>query len=139
MIPNHEHWHAGPSGDMTLSVVSSTALQILKIDMLAQRTMQAGADGDHLARALNDLTMLAAIPELLRTETRDIDLPHPNAGHSPFPWDVAITPRRITVNDGHGRKIAERVFPKRMPAERKHELTAAITAGVTRLDELSCR
>ena len=65
MVAEGERWHARPSGNMTLSVVSSTGEQILRVGMLSQGTMRAGLSGNRLARALNDLSLAAGMPELL--------------------------------------------------------------------------
>ena len=129
MIPEGERWHAGPSGEMTLSVVSSTGEQVLRVDMLSQGTMKAGLSGDRLARALNDLSLVAGLPELL--SGRGIpELPHPEVGHSPLPWEVVGSGRRISVRDADGRLIASREFPPAVPGERVSEIGDCLHIGL---------
>lgn len=135
MIPEDERWSAGPSGDMTLSVVSSTGEQVLRVDMLSQGTMKAGLSGDRLARALNDLSLVAALPELLRGGGVP-ELPHPGAAHSPLPWRVVESGRRISVKDADGRRIASREFPRTMPAERVGEIVGCLQAGLERVSRV---
>jgi len=120
---------------MTLSVVSSTGEQILKVDMLSQGTMKAGLSGDRLARAMNDLTLAAGLPQLLRGGGVP-ELPHPDAAHSPLPWQVVENGRRISVRDADGRRIANREFPGTMPAERVDEIVACLQAGLERLSRI---
>ena len=95
MVAEGERWHARPSGNMTLSVVSSTGEQILRVGMLSQGTMRAGLSGNRLARALNDLSLAAGMPELLSGASPP-GLPRPDAGHSPLPWEVDESYRSTT-------------------------------------------
>ena len=127
-----DQWHAAATGNMTLSIVSSTGEQILKVDMLAQGTMKAGVHGDRLARALNDLSLIAALPEFLRGGPLP-ELPHPDAGHSPLPWQVARTRRRIAVHDADGRRIAVREFPHATSPERVDAIVGCLESGLERL------
>ena len=106
-------WYAKPTGDMTLSVVDDTGKQILKVDMLVQSTMKAGFGGDKLARAMNDLTVLATIPTLILDPTYSIDMPFKDVGHSDIPWSLVFTDKKIGVKDAKGKKIAGKVFSKR--------------------------
>jgi hypothetical protein len=91
------------TGNMTLSVVAEGGLRILTVDMLAQDTMKHDTNGDRLARALNDLTLIA-VPST--------PLPHPDAGISPTPWSATVDAnrRRIAVRGAGGRLIAGHMF-----------------------------
>lgn len=90
-------WTSKPTGDMTLSVLDEKGRQILKVDMLKYGVMRAGTNGDLLARTLNDLALIAALPDALATRQIDLDaiLPHPDAGISPMPG-----PRTTTAEQG---------------------------------------
>lgn len=56
------HWRVAATGNMTLCVVMSADTRVLRVDMLKQDTMHVGLDGDRLARAYNDLALVAACP-----------------------------------------------------------------------------
>lgn len=108
-----EQWRFVATGNMTLAVVAADGLCILTVDMLRQKTMAAGLAGARLARACNDLTLLAAAPALVRGEPPP-PLPHPDAGLSPVPWRVDYDParRRVQVFAATGTSIAARTFPR---------------------------
>ena len=129
MVHADERWHAAPTGHMTLSVVSSAGEQILKVDMLSQGTMKAGLRGDRLARALNDLTLVAALPDVLRGGKLPA-LPHPEAGHSLLPWQVETTGERLALRDADGRRIASREFPRTIPPERVSGIVDCLQRGL---------
>jgi hypothetical protein len=95
---------------MTLSILDETGCQILKVDMLRHDTMKANLDGSRLVRALNDLTVLASLPDLLAGQPGK-ELPYPDDGISDGPWLVACvdSKRSLTVRIG-GRVFAERRF-----------------------------
>jgi len=120
---------------MTLSVVSSTGEQVLRVDMLSQGTMKAGLSGDRLARSLNDLALAAGLPHLLSGGGVS-ELPHPGAGHSPLPWEVAENGRRISLRDADGRRIASREFPRTTSAERVGEIVGCLQAGLEQLSRI---
>lgn len=126
-----ESWTYGPTGDMTLAVTSSDGRRILRVDMLASATMAAGTNGERLARAQNDLCLLAASPEL-RAGRRLPVLPHPDAGVSPAPWSVAWAPdrRRIRIRDGEQRLIAGYDYPAGADLEWIRNVLDTLVAGV---------
>lgn len=127
------------TGNMTLSVVAATGEQILRLDLLTSRAMEAGDDGLALARAWNNLALLASIPSWLDKGIPIGGLPHPEAGHSPCPWWVDYSParHRVVVRDADGRKIAERAFPTRMRDSQEGEIVGLLTRGVGFLNRLS--
>ena len=136
-LVDNEHWHFRPTGDITLAVISSTDERILSVDMLSYQTMKAGDHGERLAKTCNNLSFLAGIPESLRTqEVSTAGLPHPEAGLSPLPWTVSasIGKRRVSIKDRDGRRIADHVFPKKVPKERMEQIVAVLLAGVYMLN-----
>lgn len=104
-------WCAKATGDMTLSVLDNAQMRIIRIDMLRYRTMDAGDGGNRLTRAYNDLTVVAACPELLGTsgaaERVGLDLPHPDAGISPMPWTIVRTQKGAKLVSSAGKYIAD--------------------------------
>ncbi len=113
-----EPWRSVATGDMTLCLVDANGTRILRIDMLGCGTMRAGNGGDRLARAYNDLALLAYCPLLLKqgqTHTQDLTtlLPHPDAGISPLPWSLSHSERNAKLTDSLGKRIAEIELGKR--------------------------
>lgn len=125
-------WAVRATGNMTLSVVAATGEQILRLDLLTSRAMEAGDDGLALARAWNNLALLASIPSWLDKGIPIGGLPHPEAGHGPCPWRVDYSParHRVIVRDADGRKVAERTFPPQMVGSREGEIVELLTRGV---------
>jgi len=119
------------TGDMTLSVVDADGLRVLTVDMLRHKTMAADLNGDRLARACNDLTVLAACPALSHGEAPPV-LPHPDAGLSPGPWRVEYgsTRRRLRIISASGALIAERAFPRSAPDEQVQSIVARLRDGM---------
>jgi len=107
-------WTAKITGDMTLSVLNEDGLKVLGIDMLSRKTMLAGTDGDLLARALNDLNLIAQAAD--HVEVTHLVLADPSAKMSPTPWrlETKETTRRLLVRDAEGQIIGERRFPASM-------------------------
>lgn len=129
------NWKSKATGDMTLSVLDEHGRQILKIDMLRYGTMKAENGGDRLARSLNDLALIAAMPDICHTGwvALDATLPHPEAGLSPFPWSVDYddASRSLEVRDAAGKKIAGRRFPDRIPRQDVEVIVTILRRGVT--------
>jgi hypothetical protein len=130
-----EEWKASITGNMTLSVLSNIGNErILTIDMLSQNTMIAENEGERLAKALNDLYLLGNIPCILRDKKlriRDMNLPYPDAGHSPFPWMcIRRGSRLFRVQDGNRRKIAGRQFPASLDFFRLEFVEYVMKSGI---------
>ena len=90
-------------------VVSS---QVLGVDMLRMKTMQAGDGGELLARTLNDLSLLAQAADA--ADAKELLLEDASAGLSPLPWQTEFQKRlrRVRVRDANDRLVGERTFPK---------------------------
>jgi hypothetical protein len=118
---------------MTLSVLDAHGHRLLTVDMLKHKTMAAGTDGDRLARAYNDLAVLAALPAVLRGEPLP-PLPHPEAGLSSGPWAVEFSAarRRLRIRSAQGVVIAERVFPRTTPEDAPVGLVRLLASGGNR-------
>ena len=96
-------WRARATGDVTLSVLAASGLRILTLDLVRSRSMRPSKDGRWLARAYNNLGLLAAISDVLDGGV----VPAPSdraAGTSPFPWHLWVnageTRIRVTDRDG---------------------------------------
>jgi len=104
-------WRVAATGDMTLCVLDDAGLRIVRIDMLKHGTMVAGDDGERLARAYNDLAVVAACPSVLHSldvgETVGLDLPHPDAGISPMLWKMVRSSNRVRLVSSAGKPIAD--------------------------------
>lgn len=103
--------------------------------MLRYGTMKAENGGERLARSLNDLALIAAMPDICHTGWVDLDatLPHPEAGLSPFPWSVDYddVSRSLEVRDAAGKKIADRRFPDRIPRQDVEVIVTILRRSVT--------
>lgn len=98
---------------MTISILEeATRRQVLKVDMLKQRTMAPGDGGLRLARTVNDLNLVASLPSVLGG-AHFPPLKDPEAGTSPGPWSVVFDDqgRFVEVRSLEGA-IAKRTFPK---------------------------
>lgn len=121
---------------MTLGVFDEDGFQIVKIDMLKQNTMKAETDGESLCRALNDLTLIAAFPKLLRSELTLIeiikDLPYIEIETSPFPWRIEYISekRKLRILDSNNKLVAFREYPKKISDEYIKLIVLALTNGV---------
>jgi hypothetical protein len=69
---------------MTLSMLDDKGFKVLGIDMLSKGTMRAGTNGALLARALNDLTLLASFASDVETKTTSVTIEGTEI--SPLPW-----------------------------------------------------
>jgi hypothetical protein len=123
------------TGDMTLSVLDETGFKVLGVDMLRGNAMQAGADGERLARALNDLTLLsdAATVDAMRS----VELPHPEVGVSDRPWRLEEDRHRnlrIRLKSATGQIIAERTFPASTQLDASIAYTCAVKRAVVRIN-----
>lgn len=106
-----EPWTVAATGNMTLCVIDRSGNRVVKLDMLGHGTMRAGDWGERLARAYNDLALIAASPDLVRnsldmTCSSSLSLPYPEAGLSPRPWQVLLSPKHAKVVDVTGRSLA---------------------------------
>lgn len=133
-------WTVTAAGDMTLCVVDGCGLRVLKIDMLTYRTMAAGDSGERLARAYNDLAIVSQCPALVANAHRGlpsaVEFPYVDAGHSPFPWRMEISPRKAKLIDGAGKMIADLEIPA--SNSRNYEKTVlSIRAAALGLDHVS--
>ena len=104
-------WSAGATGNMTLSVSDAVGLRIARIDMLSAKTMTAGDNGDQLAQALNDLTIITLCPNLAEADAPEkvigqFILPYSDDALSRGPWKVAGRHNCFTLFDADGRRIA---------------------------------
>lgn len=135
-----ESWYVRPTGNMTLSVLSAAdGLQILRTDLLSANVLPAGDNAQRLLVLWNDLELLAAIPDLLAFGVTSLRVRDPDAGHSPFAWELTLGPdrRSVTVSDGVGRTIAKRSFPKRLEENRLSGIVSALTEGIALLNVLA--
>ena len=130
-------WKVRTTGDMTISVLGPDGLQLLKVDLLRSGAMPAGDHGERLARTYNNLAILASIPDILAGRTATT-LRSAEAGTSPLPWDCQVSHngRGLKVRDAHGKLIASREFPTRVPAARLGEFLDLITQGVALINAL---
>ena len=133
------NWAARSCGNMTLGVFDEDGFQIVKIDMLKQKTMKAETDGELLCRALNDLTLIAAFPKLQRNEMKLAEvlgnLPHAESGVSPFPWRVEYTSekRKLKIFDKFNILVTDREYPKSKSDEDVESIVLGLMYGVNLL------
>jgi hypothetical protein len=121
---------------MTLSVLDDSGFKVLGVDMLRMNTMQAGDEGETLARTLNDLRLLA---QAAGTENPGRwTLADPSAGLSPCPWEIDFqeSKRRVRVRDANGRTVGERTFPKSTSQEMLTSIVRAMTWAVRRVNRI---
>jgi hypothetical protein len=87
-----------------------------------------------LARAYNDLALLASCPALARGDPPP-PLPHPDADISPGPWRIHYDPsrRRLQVLDREGKRMAERVFPRTVADARITAILKSLAGGLRSL------
>jgi hypothetical protein len=125
-------WAVRATGNMTLSVVAATGEQIVRLDLLVSGAMRAGDNGWALARAWNNLALLASIPAWVDRDAPGAIVPHLEVGCSPLPWrvDYDAVRHRVIVRDADGRKVAERTFPPQMVGSREGEIVELLTRGV---------
>ena len=125
-----------PTGNMTLSILNEQETQMLKLDMLRGKTMEAGLGGDRLALALNNLVLIA---ETINSGCADAEnLPHPEAGFSPLPWVVEYKEekRELCIKDADRRLIGDRCFPKGWDAQCVAVVSAAFDGAIRIINSL---
>ena len=124
------NWMAKVTGDMTLSIMDENDFQVLKVDMLRARTMEAGTDGDLLIRTLNDLQVIANFSQG-DYDISDDHLKYPGGGISALPWAVHYDSqkRRIAVKSINN-KIADRSYPKSVSEGTITEIYTCISNGI---------
>lgn len=133
------NWNAKSCGDMTLGVFDEEGFQIVKIDMLKQKTMKAETNGEMLCRALNDLTLIASFPSLLRNEIALVEIlnnkPHPESGVSPFPWRVEYSQEKriLRIIASNNKLVADRDYPKGKLDEDVESIVQGLMYGVNLL------
>lgn len=132
-----EPWRVLPTGDMTLCVLDAAGIRILRIDMLSHGTMRAGDDGERLARAYNNLSLVAALPNVLRTGVCELSaylplIPHPEAGVSPMPWMILSGSANARLVDATERVIA-RISWKGKPSRSLFHSLRAIELALSKL------
>lgn len=124
------------TGDMTLSLLNDKGYKVLGVDMLAKGTMRAGTDGSFLARALNDLTLIAEISSnsgngdfLARIKDTDI---------SPRPWrcESSLSHKKVNVYDNQNKQIAARRFPKGLSENNYRNIIDALVCVVDMINNL---
>jgi hypothetical protein len=127
-------WTAKITGDMTLSVLDDSGFKVLGVDMLRMNTMQAGDEGETLARTLNDLRLLAQAVGIENPSSWT--LADPSAGLSPRPWEIEFheSKRRVRVRDAKHRTVGERTFPKSTPPELLTNIVGTMTRAVQRVN-----
>ena len=131
------HFKALITGDMTLSILDEQGFKLIGVEMLSARTMQAETNGAKLARALNDLRLIAAHASepmgLAWIEDYDDD-----AGVSPRPWrcQVDCAAMTLVVLDKNSKRIAGRRYPKGRTRELFIEMTGIIEKALSRINRL---
>jgi hypothetical protein len=99
---------------MTLSVLEvETGQRVLTISMLQAGTMKAETHGERLVRAINNMTLLAAIPTLISSPSEAPLPPHSDAGYSPIPWALNQKGRDTVIQDCRGMKVATLSVPNK--------------------------
>lgn len=84
-----------------------------KLEWIERGTMRAGDGGEPLARAYNDLSVIAGLPDIAPSLAagspgRVLALPLAEAGVSALPWQLLRTLERARITDAKGRLIADR-------------------------------
>jgi len=128
---------AAITGDMTLSLqLDEQGFKILGIDMLSQATMRAGTKGDLLARALNDLTVLAEYASQ-QQGTEKVVVQFPAGQLSPTPWNLKVIPdsKKIILTDGTGERIATRIFPKNLSPELFQKIVNTLQHALVQIND----
>ena len=92
-------WVVKITGDMTLAITEGKRI-VVRVNMLGQKTMEAGNNGERLCRAINDLSAIADF----FNET-EIKLPHPECGLSPLPWHIKQAKNSFSVCDSLSKTI----------------------------------
>lgn len=122
------------TGNMTLSLLDENGFKVLGVEMLSQGTMRAGTEGELLARALNDLTILAeyASCQHLQKPLTHVD----KMGISPTPWCMKGCPNsmKISLWDCRRKQIASRVYPKSVPVELFNTYAQDMSDAIERLN-----
>jgi hypothetical protein len=127
---------AAITGDMTLSLLDEQGFKILGIDMLSQATMRAGTKGDLLARALNDLTVLAEYASQ-QQGTEKVVVHFPAGQLSPTPWNLKTIPesKKVTLTDGTGKRIATRIFPKNLSTALFQKIVNTLQHAIAQIND----
>ena len=130
-------WAVRITGNMTLCVVDSAGMRIAKVDMLRDKTMKAGTDGERLARRLNDLHIIAQIPKLSGASLGQIDVPFIDAEISRFPWQLEANEekRTIKIMDFGMSTIAVNKFGKSVQIDLFEDIVNLLSRGIVLLNE----
>lgn len=106
-------FHVEITGDMTLSILNDKNIKVLGIDMLSKGTMRAGTNGDLLARALNDLTLIQEHSQNLEGNTTLSCIEGINISPRPWACHADINKKRLSVYDNQKKQIAAHTFSKK--------------------------
>lgn len=130
-----DSWIAKPTSDMTLSVLTSSGEQILKVDMLLMGIMKAGTNRDILALTMNNLCMIAKFPELVSNQNPKLELLHPEAGISTLPWAVLYDADKlhVIIQDAKNKKVADKKFSAKTDIEFIENVVSLLKEGSAKL------